>query len=57
MASAKKAKTRPRPIQLRICILPAFLTREMALRFALKRCPGDYRGFKYDAKTGRAVLT
>jgi hypothetical protein len=51
------SKKRPKPIRSRVCILPAFLTREMALRFAVKRCPGDYRGFKYDARTGRAVLT
>jgi len=50
-------KKRTKPIRSRVCILPAFLTREMALRFAVKRCPGDYRGFTYHPKTGRAVLT
>ena len=37
--------------------LPKGLTREQAIRLAVKRAKRDARGFTYDPKTGVAVLT
>lgn len=32
------------------------LTYKAALRAAVKKCGGDFRGFSYNPKTGKAIL-
>jgi len=36
--------------------LPSNLTRKEAIRKAIKKVGGDFRGFKYDSKTGRTTV-
>jgi hypothetical protein len=36
--------------------LPKGLTNKRALARALQKSPGDFRGFTYDRRTGRATL-
>lgn len=36
--------------------LPKGLTRDEAIQKTIKRAGGDFRGFKYDPKTGKTVV-
>lgn len=42
--------------KLRRVTLPRGLTYKAAFRAAVKKCGGDFRGFSYNAKTGKATL-
>lgn len=46
-----------RRIKTRRVVVAKGLTRAKAMRAALKKSPGDLRGFAYDPRTGRASLT
>lgn len=44
-------------IKTRVLTVKKGLTRAKALEAAVKKSRGDFRGFKYNPKTGRATLT
>ena len=43
-------------IKKKSATLPKGLTRAEALKKMLRKFPGDYRGFSYNAKTGKAEI-
>lgn len=50
-------KRSPASIPTRTVTVGKGLTRDAAMKAAKKKSPGDFRGFTYDPKTGRARLT
>jgi len=46
-----------RRIKTRHVVVRPDLTRAQAVKAAMRKSPGDARGFTYDPKTGRATLT
>lgn len=55
-----EVETEARPsmsIKTRVLTVKKGLTRAKALEAAVKKSRGDFRGFKYNPKTGRATLT
>ncbi len=51
------AVLRTRRFRTRTVTVNRGLTRAAALKAATRKSPGDLRGFTYDPKTGKAILT